>query len=175
MPEQQKNYYEGLFLFSQAVSADLQSATDHVKEILQRADVNLVSFRKWDERRLAYEVKGNRRGVFFLVYFEAEGSAIARIDRDCNLSEQVLRAMITRADNMSLEQMQAADGQQQLAEEINFRATEAEEAAKPQEAAKSPGKEAADSEKAKKEPVAVVVETPDVEKTTEDVPVTPEA
>lgn len=174
MPVQQKNYYEGLFLFPQSVSADLQTATDHVKEILQRADVNLISFRKWDERRLAYEVKGNRRGVFFLVYFEAEGSAIAKIDRDCNLSEQVLRAMITRADNMSLEQMQAADGQQQLAEEINLKATEAEEATQ------APKEKAPESTKSEVKSVAVVETTDagkktDAEKKTEDVPVTPEA
>lgn len=163
MPEQQKNYYEGLFLFSQAVTADLQTAADHVKEILQRADVNLISFRKWDERRLAYEVKGNRRGVFFLVYFEAPGSAIAKIDRDCNLSEQVLRAMITRADNMSLEQMQAADGQEQLANEINLRATaEADAAQPPKEEITKP------DNKAVPEPKVVV-------KTAEDVPVTPES
>ncbi len=162
MPEQQKNYYEGLFLFPQSVTADLQSASDHVKEILQRAEVNLISFRKWDERRLAYEVKGNRRGVFFLVYFEAPGNAIAKIDRDCNLSEQVLRAMITRADNMSLEQMQAADGQEQLADEINLRAEEAEAAQAPKKEITKP------DDKAVQKPETVV-------ETTEDVPVTPES
>ena len=163
MPEQHKNYYEGLFLFPQSVSADLQAASDHVKEILQRAEVNLISFRKWDERRLAYEVKGNRRGVFFLVYFEAPGSAIARIDRDCNLSEQVLRAMITRADNMSLEQMQAADGQEQLAAEIKLRSTEEDEAQQ------KPIEEIA-------EPDDKVVQKPEiVVETTENIPVTPES
>ena len=161
MPEQQKNYYEGLFLFPQSVTANLQAASDHVKEILQRAEVNLISFKKWDERRLAYEVKGNRRGVFFLVYFEAPGSAIARIDRDCNLSEQVLRALITRADNMSLEQMQAADGQQQLADEINLRSTEEAEAAKETKEDPAPVED--------KEKPAVIV------KTAKEVPVTPES
>ena len=161
MPEQQKNYYEGLFLFPQSVTANLQAASDHVKEILQRAEVNLISFKKWDERRLAYEVKGNRRGVFFLVYFEAPGSAIAKIDRDCNLSEQVLRALITRADNMSLEQMQAADGQQQLADEINLRSTEKAEAAKETKEDPAPVED--------KEKPAVIV------KTAKEVPVTPES
>ena len=161
MPEQQKNYYEGLFLFPQSVTANLQAASDHVKEILQRAEVNLISFKKWDERRLAYEVKGNRRGVFFLVYFEAPGSAIAKIDRDCNLSEQVLRALITRADNMSLEQMQAADGQQQLADEINLRSTEEAEAAKETKEDPAPVED--------KEKPAVIV------KTAKEVPVTPES
>ena len=165
MPEQQKNYYEGLFLFPQSVTANLQAASDHVKEILQRAEVNLISFKKWDERRLAYEVKGNRRGVFFLVYFEAHGSAIAKIDRECNLSEQVLRAMITRADNMSLEQMQAADGQEQLADEINLRATKKAEVA---EAAEKPKEVIKEPDKVVQEPAVVV-------KTTEDVPVTPDS
>ena len=80
MPVDQLNCYEGLFLFAQSAAGDLQSAVDHLNEILARAEVKIISFRKWDERRLAFEIERNRRGLFFLVYFEAPGSAIARIE-----------------------------------------------------------------------------------------------
>jgi len=124
MPVDQVKCYEGLFLFPQSAASDLQSAVDHLKEILARAEVKIISFRKWDERRLAYEIQRNRRGLFFLVYFEAPGSAIARIERECNLSEQVLRSMVMRAEHLTREQMEAADGQIELADEIKLRDTE---------------------------------------------------
>ena len=120
--------YEGLFLFPQAAMTNLQGAIDHIKMLLERAGAQIISLRRWEERRLAYEIKGNKRGVYFIVYFKAEASKMTSLDRDCNLSEELLRVMITRADHLPLEQMEAADGQTELADEIRLRA-EAGEAA----------------------------------------------
>jgi small subunit ribosomal protein S6 len=116
--------YEGMFLFPQSAVADLQGASDHVMEILSRANAEVISFKKWDERRLAYEIKGNKRGLYFLVYFKAKATKLAGIERDCNLSEKLLRSMITRADHVTPEIMQAAEGRSQLADEIKLRATQ---------------------------------------------------
>ncbi len=69
--------YEGFFLFPQAAATDLQAAVEHVKELLARIDAEIISFSKWDERRLAYEIKGNKRGIYFLTYFKAGASTIA--------------------------------------------------------------------------------------------------
>ena len=137
MPVDQVKCYEGLFLFPQSAASDLQSAVDHLKEILARAKVKIISLRKWDERRLAFEIKKNRRGLFFLVYFEAPPNALAHIERDCNLSEQVLRSMVIRAEHLTREQMEAADGQIELADEIKLRDTkEAAVSAPPTDQAK---------------------------------------
>ncbi|HWB21158.1 MAG TPA: 30S ribosomal protein S6 [Phycisphaerales bacterium] len=113
--------YEGLFLFPQSALADMQGAVDHIKEILHRAHAQLIALKKWDERRLAYEIKGNKRGLYFLAYFTAPASRMVGIERDCNLSEKMLRALITRADDLTADQMQAADGQAALADEIKLR------------------------------------------------------
>jgi len=124
MAETRINAYEGMFLFPQTVSADLQSAADHVLEILSKGGAELVSLCKWDERRLAYDIKGNKRGVYFLTYFKCDATKLAAIERDCRLSERLLRSMITRADHVTPEQMTAMDGRQQLADEIALRKTQ---------------------------------------------------
>ena len=56
--------------------------------------------KKWSERKLAYEVKGQKRGSFVLVYFRAAHDQITQIDRDCNLSDLVLRNLILKADHI---------------------------------------------------------------------------
>jgi small subunit ribosomal protein S6 len=134
MAETRINAYEGMFLFPQTVSADLQSAADHVLEILSKGGAELISLCKWDERRLAYDIKGNKRGVYFLTYFKCDATKLAAIERDCRLSERLLRSMITRADHVTPEQMTAMDGRQQLADEIALRKTQpvAAPAAEPQ-------------------------------------------
>lgn len=113
--------YEGMFLFPQSATANLQEAADHVKGILDRCGATVVSFRKWDDRRLAYEVQGNKRGVYFLAYFTAPTSALAEIERRCNLSEELLRMMITSAEHIPAEIIEANEGQEDLATEIKLR------------------------------------------------------
>ncbi|MEM7229926.1 MAG: 30S ribosomal protein S6 [Planctomycetota bacterium] len=119
------NLYEGMFLFPQSAAGNLGEAADHIKQILDRSNAEIVSFQKWDERRLAYEIKGNKRGVYFLVYFNCEASKLESIDRDVRLSEQLLRAMMTRAEHLPKEIIEAADGRQQLEDEIKLRSTQA--------------------------------------------------
>jgi small subunit ribosomal protein S6 len=118
------NLYEGMFLLPQSATGNLQEAADHIKQILERSEAEILSFRKWDERRLAYEIKGNKRGVYFLVYFKADATKLATIDRDIQLSEQLLRAMITRAEHLPQEVIDAAEGRQELEEEIKARAAQ---------------------------------------------------
>lgn len=127
MTQDRISTYEGLFLFPQSAAANLQGAVDHLKELLDRASAEIISFSKWDERKLAYEIKGNKRGVYFLTYFKAPASNLITLERHCNLSEQLLRFMITKADLIPQQTIMAAEGQSQLADEIRLRAEKSTE------------------------------------------------
>jgi small subunit ribosomal protein S6 len=115
------NVYEAMFLFPASLLTNLQSAVDHVMQILERNQAEIISMRKWDERKLAYEIKGNKRGVYFLVFFRAPAESMNHFERDCNLSEMLLRSMVLRADHVTQEQMDAIEGRAQLEDEIRLR------------------------------------------------------
>ena len=122
MTESNTSIYEGLFLFPQSASSNMQQAVDHVNYLLERADSKILAFSKWDERRLAYDVEGNKRGVYFLVYFEADRDRLSDLERDCNLSEELLRSMITRAEHVPEELIEGSEGRTELQDEIKLRA-----------------------------------------------------
>ncbi|MEL7087538.1 MAG: 30S ribosomal protein S6 [Planctomycetota bacterium] len=93
--------YEGLFLMSQsAISAGLGPATDTVRGMLERVDAEVLSLSKWEERKLAYPIEGQKRGTYLITLFKVKPTQIVNVERDCNLSEDVLRVMMTRADHM---------------------------------------------------------------------------
>ena len=121
MTDTRTSTYEGLFLFPQSAAGDMQAAVDHVTSILDRADAEVVALSKWEERRLAYDIKGNKRGIYFLAYFKADHERLAGIERDCNLSEQLLRALVTKADHIPAEIIEGSEGRAQLADEIKLR------------------------------------------------------
>jgi len=87
--------YEGLFLLnSHRANRDWEEVFGHVTGILKKHGAELISHEKWGERKLAYPVRGEKRGTYLLTYFRATGDAPNRIYRDCEISEIILRALI---------------------------------------------------------------------------------
>ncbi|GAB4109221.1 MAG: hypothetical protein Kow00105_17750 [Phycisphaeraceae bacterium] len=94
------NLYEGLFLMSQsAVGAGIGASIDHIRDILEKIGAEIITLRKWDERKLAYPIRGQKRGLYLFSLFRADGTKLAEAERSCNLSEQVVRVMFTRCDH----------------------------------------------------------------------------
>jgi len=113
--------YEAMFLFPQAASADMNGAMDHIKEVLSKGEATLHSLVKWDERRLAYDIDGNKRGVYFLSRFTADTRKVKEIERDCRLSEKMLRSLIVRNDELTDEEMKNASAAQRTMDEARLR------------------------------------------------------
>ena len=99
--------YEGMFLFDPTFASDLTAARTEIERILQRAEAELIVCKKWEERRLAYTIKGHKRGCYVLTYFKAPPDSIPAIERDTRLSEHILRLLILRADDITEEKMNA--------------------------------------------------------------------
>lgn len=114
-------YYEAMFLVPQAAASDLNAVTDHLTGILNKHHARIVALKKWDERRLAYEIKKHKRGIYFLAYFETDPVNMSHIERDANLSETILRTLVTRVDHLTEEEMLAADARQLIADEAELR------------------------------------------------------
>jgi small subunit ribosomal protein S6 len=53
---------------------------------------------KWERRRLAYEVKGKREGVYVVMNFSGEPATEAELGRVLGITEGVLRHLVIRTD-----------------------------------------------------------------------------
>jgi len=98
--------YEGMFLVSPGVGEG-DGALQPVRRVLDRAQAEVLVCKKWDERRLAYEIDKHRRGIYVLAYFRADGERIPDIERDVQLSEEILRVLVLRAEDVGKEEMEA--------------------------------------------------------------------
>jgi small subunit ribosomal protein S6 len=90
-----------LFLVDSALAAsDWEGVLGTIRSILEKAGAEIVSIKKWDECRLAYEIKRVSRGTYILVYFNVEGRRISQIERDVQLSERIMRVLILTTEKM---------------------------------------------------------------------------
>ncbi|MBI4600346.1 MAG: 30S ribosomal protein S6 [Planctomycetes bacterium] len=87
--------YEGMFLFDSNLAAkDWPGLERLVQEILHKSSAELVYSERWPDRKLAYDIKGCKKGTYYLTYFKAPPHALKTIERDSLLSEKVLRVLI---------------------------------------------------------------------------------
>jgi small subunit ribosomal protein S6 len=95
-----------MFLFDPTFGSVFADCEAEIRRLLGRADAEIVFLRRWDERRLAYKIKGRKRGVYVLVYFKGKPERIGSLERDAQLSENILRLLVLRADGVTLEMME---------------------------------------------------------------------
>jgi small subunit ribosomal protein S6 len=58
---------------------------------------SIVKVAPWGRRRLAYPIDRHREGSYHIVVFEAPAEAIAELERSLQITEEVLRYLVTRA------------------------------------------------------------------------------
>jgi small subunit ribosomal protein S6 len=96
-----------LLLDPNKVSGDLPAAANQLHTILERNHAEVLASRQWDDRRLAYPIKGHKKGLYYLTYFRTDGQNLATIEHDFSLSELVLRALTLRVDPKLVDTMLA--------------------------------------------------------------------
>ena len=98
--------YEAMFLL-EAGQSDFEAACEPIQAVLRRSGGELISSNLWDERRLAYEIKGQKRGMYVLTYFKLDPAKVVELEHDCQLNEGILRVLIIRRDNLKDEELNA--------------------------------------------------------------------
>jgi small subunit ribosomal protein S6 len=111
------NVYECMFLLDpNKVAGDVPTAAKQLHTLLERNHAEVLASRPWDERRLAYPIKGHKKGLYYLTYFRTEGKNLLNLERDLALNELVLRYLILHVDPKLVDIMlQLARDEHQLA------------------------------------------------------------
>ena len=102
------NVYECMFLLdTNKVAGDQPGVVKQLHGILERNQAEVLASRPWAEQRLAYPIKGHKKGLYHLTYFRTEGKNLATIEHDLSLNETVLRQLTLRVDPKLVDTMLA--------------------------------------------------------------------
>ena len=141
--------YEGMFLVdSSQAGADWDGIMAAIRTILEKAGAEIDSIRKWDDRRLAYEIKGKSRGTYILSYFRVDGERIQDIERSVQLSEKIMRVLILSAERQRPEDIEKDTPATKVEMEKENRKASKKAAQEPEVKQVSAPEEAGEAEKA---------------------------
>ncbi len=91
------NVYEGMFLLDAGRYArDTAGAIKAIEDLIGKQGGSILVSRLWEERRLAYPINGQRKGVYWLTYFTMEGGNVAKLNRQTKISDWVLRYLVLK-------------------------------------------------------------------------------
>ena len=93
------NVYEGMYILdTNRYGRDPESVSGQIPKMIESAGGEMLVSRLWEERRLAYTIRGHRKGTYWLTYFRLDSNRLDEIRRQCHLSESVLRVLFLKVD-----------------------------------------------------------------------------
>src|SRR4051795_9575382 len=89
--------YELMLVLRPDVADDrAQAVIDRTTRGIVAAGGSIVKVAPWGRRRLAYQIDRYREGSYHIVLFEAPPDALAEMERTLQITEDVLRHLVTR-------------------------------------------------------------------------------
>ena len=93
------NKYEMMFIVKATMESENVKATaENVKKLVTELKGNVVEYKELGEKKLAYPIKKELNGYYFLMQIEANKEAEAELNRKAGLDENILRHLIVKLD-----------------------------------------------------------------------------
>ena len=89
-----------VLLDNREVKKGWQALKDTVSGLFKKHGGEVLSAKRWEERRLMYPIGHCKRGTYLIVYFKGESLQTSLIRRELELNEQVLRHLILSCEEV---------------------------------------------------------------------------
>lgn len=93
------NVYEGMFILdSNRFGRDHEAVSGQIPAMVQKLGGEMLVSRLWEERRLAYPIKGQRKGTYWLTYFRLDSLKLGDLRRQCQITDDILRVLFLKVE-----------------------------------------------------------------------------
>ncbi len=92
-----KNRYEAVFIYNKDKNI-FKSSLEKTKSIFSEHDVSITGEEDMGLKKLAYEIKKNKEGHYYLFHLKITGSIISAIEKDIHLDEAILKHLFVKID-----------------------------------------------------------------------------
>ena len=101
------NQYEIAVLYHPDLEIDLEKATSRVEKIFTDNGGKVANVDNWGKRKLAYPIKKNEHAVYVFYAVELPAQSVRKIESVLNITDEVLRFMVTRPDLKAMAKAEA--------------------------------------------------------------------
>ena len=94
-----KNYYEFTYIINPVLEEDkFKEAVDKVTKLIEQNGGEIDEVDEWGLRQFAYNIDKKGSGYYVNMYFDAPAEAIASVERQLRIDDDILRFMTLKYD-----------------------------------------------------------------------------
>jgi len=95
-----KTVYEGMFILDPGkYSRDPGGVAQQINDLIAQFGGTVLAARLWDERKLAYPIKGHKKGVYWLTYFQMPAGNLVAFERQCEITDEIVRKLLLKVND----------------------------------------------------------------------------
>lgn len=96
--------YELVFIVRPDVASNhAEQLAEKFGEAAKAAGAKIIKTEQWGLRTLAYRINKHRKGYYVMLGLECDGAAIAELERQMRISDDIIRYLSIRDDEMTKE------------------------------------------------------------------------
>lgn len=93
------NKYESVIIVAPTLDEKQQKEIENKYSKIINENGKVKSFENLGKKRLAYEVKKNKEGIYIEINFTSEASFIAELERQYKIDENVIKFIVIRKED----------------------------------------------------------------------------
>lgn len=97
------NPYETIFIIKPSLTdEEIAKVIEKTKGIIQRGGGEVVVAENWGKKKLAYEVRKEKKGTYIIVHFKGTGATVSELERSYRLDETIIKFITLKIETDKL-------------------------------------------------------------------------
>lgn len=102
------NQYEIAVLYDPQLEVDLSKAETKLEKIITENKGKVLKADNWGKRKLAYQINKQDSAIYVFYTVELPGENVTSVEKTLNITDEVIRFLITRPDLKAIAKAEAA-------------------------------------------------------------------
>jgi small subunit ribosomal protein S6 len=98
------NIYENIVILNASLGdEEIETASGKIKDLITNSGGEILNADVWVRRKLAYEIKKQKKGFYLLLLFKAPAAAIKKLEDYYKVFDPVVKYMVIRLEKKQAE------------------------------------------------------------------------
>jgi small subunit ribosomal protein S6 len=104
------NIYENVVILNAAISdEEAEGAINKIKELIAGQGGEVLKVDVWGRRKLAYEIKKQKKGLYVLLLYKTPSTAIRKLEEFYKVFDAVLKYMVIKLGAKQIHDLEKAE------------------------------------------------------------------
>ena len=91
--------YESIFILRPNLTdEEVEKTITKMKGVIEKTGGEILNTENWKKRKLAYEVKKEKKGIYIVLHLKGDGKFIGELERSYRIEDSVIKFLTVKID-----------------------------------------------------------------------------